>query len=438
MSIDWISVLLQFVLRASEIACLSYFLSPLTKRKRWPLFTPLMGLAFSIFLVLIHELIYLGNWESEFIYISFAYYPIIFALIMVCYDLSAIEGGYFLLLYFLCIHALRILVIQAAGNFLGILFLSKSTSLVRNLLVIFLIILLLWFVFFTLKRFVFRHPNHRLTWPQMGLSIVATVPVVYMTNLFLVLRVNILELPFSVLVIGLICSICGIIIIIGYNNSLALAKDKQDLVMLETLLATQQKQYQLRKETTDLINAKYHDMKKHLNFLTTIESTEEREKYLENLKSQISIYDAFHNTGNETLDIVISDADMECRKRGIRLLVFVDGNLLNFMSPIDIVTIFSNALENSIEAVSKLESKNDSITVRMHEYDTWLAISIENGYVGKIRWKGDRLATTKPDSVEHGYGLANIRNVVEKYGGNVTTEAREGTFILTLLFPKLH
>ena len=138
------------------------------------------------------------------------------------------------------------------------------------------------------------------------------------------------------------------------------------------------------------------------------------------------------------MDIVISDADMECRKCGIRLLVFVDGNLLNFMSPIDIVTIFSNALENSIEAVSKLESKNDSITVRMHDYDTWLAISIENGYTGKIRWNGDRMATTKPDSVEHGYGLANIRNVVEKYGGNVTTEAREGTFILTLLFPKLH
>ena len=238
------------------------------------------------------------------------------------------------------------------------------------------------------------------------------------------------------MLISLICSICGIVIVTGYNNTVALAKNKQDLVALETLLATQQKQYQLRKETVDLINSKYHDLKKHLNYLTALHTREEREEYIESLRSQVGMLDAFHNTGNDTLDIVLSDVDLECRKRGISLLVFVDGKQLDFLSPIDIVTIFSNALENSVEAVSRLDGKNAAITVRMHEYDTWLVVTIENDYDGNIKWKSGRMVTTKADSDEHGYGLVNIQSVVERYSGNVTTEARDGVFILTLLFPK--
>lgn len=436
MDFDWQAVLILFVLRAAEIGSLSFFLSPLNKRKKWPLFSPVVALGFSVLLVVIHELISLGSWESEFVYISFAYYPTFFAFIMVYYDLSVKEGGYFLLLYFLSIHALRILVIRAADLFLGISFLSEGTSFIQNLFVVLVILLLLCLVFILLKKFVFRYPNHRLTWPQTGFCLVATIPVVYMTNLFLILDVGISELPFSVLVIGLICSICGIVIVIGYNNTVALAKNKQDLVALETLLSTQQKQYLLKKETVELINAKYHDLKKHLNYLVAMNSDDERDKYIESLRSQVSIFDAFHDTGNDTLDIVLSDKDMECRKDGIDLLVFIDGKKLNFMQPLDIVTIFSNALDNSIEAVQELPEKNRTITVRMREYDTWLVVSVENGFDGNLKWKGERLLTKKPDSDDHGYGLLNLNSAVKKYGGNVTTEAQGNSFILTLLFPK--
>ena len=163
MDFDWQAVLILFVLRAAEIGSLCYFLSPLNKRKNWPLFSPVVALGFSVLLVVIHELISLGSWESEFVYISFAYYPTFFAFIMVYYDLSVKEGGYFLLLYFLSIHALRILVIRAADLFLGISFLSEGTSFIQNLFVVLVILLLLCLVFILLKKFVFRYPNHRLT-----------------------------------------------------------------------------------------------------------------------------------------------------------------------------------------------------------------------------------------------------------------------------------
>ena len=127
---------------------------------------------------------------------------------------------------------------------------------------------------------------------------------------------------------------------------------------------------------------------------------------------------------------------MECRKNHIELLLFIDGKQLAFLHQLDIVTIFGNAIDNCIEAVIKLPKDCRAITVRMHEYDTWLVVSFENSFEGDLRWKEHKLISTKTDGNEHGYGLASIENVVEKYGGNVTVDSCGTQFFLTILFPK--
>ncbi|MBP8997541.1 MAG: sensor histidine kinase [Anaerolineaceae bacterium] len=436
MVFEWQALLILFLLRLGELTSLTFFLSPILKRKKGRLFIPLVILFASLLLVVINEMVYHVDWEGEFVFMSFLYYPIILLFLMTVYNISLKEGLYFLLLYFLSVHALRILVIQGMSAYFHLSFLAAEITFLENLVITALILIFLNIVFWLLKPFVFRHPDHHLTWYQLGFSFIATIPVIYMTNLFLVMRVNISEIPFSALAIGLVCSICGMVIVIGYNNTLALAKDKKDVAVLETLLATQEKQYQLKKETIDLINAKYHDLKKQIKIIAAIDSIDERETYLENIKNQISVYDAFHNSGNDTLDIVLADKDMECRKAGINLLTFIDGAKLDFLRPLDIVTIFSNALDNSIEAVKMLSESERTISVRMREYDTWMTINFENPFNGKVKWKGERLISLKLDSDEHGFGLLNIKKAVSGYGGNVTVEAQSNQFILTILFPK--
>ena len=166
----------------------------------------------------------------------------------------------------------------------------------------------------------------------------------------------------------------------------------------------------LKNETIERINQKYHDLKRHIDFLASVASQEDREKYLETFKMQMSIYEAFHDTGNRTLDIMLTDKDMECRKNGIQLLLFVNGKQLEFLEPLDIVTIFGNAIDNSIEAVKKLPEECRVITVRMHEYDTWLVVTFENSINGELKWNGRRVSdSTKHDGKEHGFGLDKYR-----------------------------
>lgn len=435
MQTDWPDILVLFFLRAVEFICLCYLLAPLEKRKSGNLMTAIQIVTASVALTLLHELAMLGNWEGEFVYINFIYYPVVLAFILARYELSFREGIYFTLLFFLCVHSLRPLAMRISTLLVSANYLVYGSNPIWNLVVLSGYTGFLMLEFTVLKKYTYRYPKHKLTWPQLLLIVIATIPVVYITNLFLVLNLDRTNLPLSVYVISVLSSFCGMTIVIGYNNTLALARYQQDMLMLESLLASQQKQFEVRKETIELINTKYHDLKKHISFVASLETAGERDKYLDEIKSQLSIYDAFHDTGNDTLDIVLSDYDMKCRRNGIELLLFIDGKKLNFLQKLDVVTIFGNALENSIEAVMKLPPEQRSVVVRMREYQNWLILTFENTYDGQTKWKGNRLVSSKMDNSEHGYGMISIETTAAKYGGNVTVDEKDDQFLLTILFP---
>ena len=46
---------------------------------------------------------------------------------------------------------------------------------------------------------------------------------------------------------------------------------------------------------------------------------------------------------------------------------------------------------------------------------------------------GEIPATTKSDRENHGFGLLNIKNTAEKYGGGVGIECKGGVFTLTVM-----
>ena len=73
----------------------------------------------------------------------------------------------------------------------------------------------------------------------------------------------------------------------------------------------------------------------------------------------VSIYDSSVRTGNETLDVLLANKSLQCEQRGIRFDRMIDGELLDFMKPADIYSLFGNAVDNAIEAVLRLDDDAD-------------------------------------------------------------------------------
>lgn len=215
------------------------------------------------------------------------------------------------------------------------------------------------------------------------------------------------------------------------------AKIRRELEAIQNVLQNQYAQYKLSRDTVDLINYKYHDLKHQIAVLRREEDPEKRNAYLDQMEEEIRQYDLQNKTGNSVLDTILTGKSLYCNKHGIAMTTVADGTLLSFMSTMDIASIFGNALDNAIESVLTLKEKEKRlIHVTVAKQKGFLLIHVENYFEGSLDFKeGNRLATTKRDKRNHGYGIESIKYIVNKYEGAVTINAVDNWFYLKILIP---
>ena len=207
---------------------------------------------------------------------------------------------------------------------------------------------------------------------------------------------------------------------------------ERDGVALQRMLGQQRAQMEQDKATIDLINVKVHDLKKQIALLDGRITREE----LDELRDLVTVYDASVHTGNEPLNVLLANKSLVCERQGVRFDRMVDGELLSFMKPTDIYSLFGNAVDNALEAVSKLPSTEDryiAMTVRADK--GMVLIHVENPYAGEVRFDDGLPRTSKADKRCHGFGTRSMRMIVERYDGVLTMDARDGVFSADVLLP---
>lgn len=133
------------------------------------------------------------------------------------------------------------------------------------------------------------------------------------------------------------------------------------------------------------MRALYHDMKNHLLILEK-QNSQETKQMAADLRQQISDYEDYVHTGNDFLDVIIRDKVKKAREQEIDFLAVVDFTAGNFIEPLDISTIFGNALDNALEASVKLSPEQRLITVKAGCIHDMLMIVFENNAVmGKMK-----------------------------------------------------
>jgi sensor histidine kinase regulating citrate/malate metabolism len=141
---------------------------------------------------------------------------------------------------------------------------------------------------------------------------------------------------------------------------------KQELELVNLLLEKEHEQYRLSKENIAIINQKCHDLKHQIRAVRKV-TEEERDQYLREVEESISIYESIVQTGNEVLDTILTEKSLYCREKGITISCVADGKLLEFINPMDLYSLFGNALDNSIEAVEQFEEEEKrQIDVLIH------------------------------------------------------------------------
>lgn len=211
---------------------------------------------------------------------------------------------------------------------------------------------------------------------------------------------------------------------------------RKELETIQLLWHQQKGQYQLSKETIELINHKCHDLKHQVQAIRAVKDEKERETYLEKIEKSVQIYSAIVRTGNEILDTILTEKSLICENSGIHINCVADGSLLAFMNPVDLYTLFGNALDNAIEAVRKLESKEKRVVdIMLYERQSFLMLQIVNPMCGEVKFEDGLPLTTKAKNGYHGYGMKSMLHTIQKYEGHLTTEVKNGCFYFNVMLP---
>lgn len=211
---------------------------------------------------------------------------------------------------------------------------------------------------------------------------------------------------------------------------------RRELDAVQNTLNNQYVQYKQSREAIDIVNIKYHDMKHRINMLREMNDSEQRAAFLDSMEAEIKAYELQNKTGNSVLDTLLTGKSLQCNKHGIIMTVVADGKLLDFMDAVDICSIFGNALDNAIEAVTKIKSKEKRlIHLTVSQFKSFVMISIENYFEGDVKTDDGVFVTTKKNAKNHGYGIKSITYTVERYAGVVDIKIKDNWFNLKILIP---
>lgn len=205
-----------------------------------------------------------------------------------------------------------------------------------------------------------------------------------------------------------------------------------DYDIIHKILDQEREQFRHLKENMNYINVKCHDLKHQLRAAYHDETVD-----LDKLKSAeqaIAIYQTVARTGNDTLDIVLTDKLLYCGQNNVTITCIADGKCLSFMKEEDIYSLFGNALDNAISAVEKLADPYREVRLIVKNMGDIVSVRVENKFKGKLKFEDGLPVTTKGDKKYHGYGVMSIQMIAAKYNGKVNIDINEDNFVLNVVF----
>ena len=206
----------------------------------------------------------------------------------------------------------------------------------------------------------------------------------------------------------------------------------KELATTKVLLHQEREQYALTKENIEIINEKCHDLKHQISLLRTNNS----EKKIQEIEKAVMIYDSTIKTGNDVLDILLSDKKLQCESKKIKFTLVVNGTLLSFMDDMDLYSLFGNAITNAMESVALLDDVDKRhVSLKVREIGDLVSIHVENYYKGTIQFENG-LPKTNKDENYHGYGIKSMERIVASYNGTMNITLEDGLFKLDILLPK--
>lgn len=231
----------------------------------------------------------------------------------------------------------------------------------------------------------------------------------------------------------MLCVFYVLFLVIYFKQYEERMKAEQQNKIMELQCVQAERQVEVMKRSEYAVSILRHDMRHFLSDIAGFVENGEQERTLNYIHDVIAAVDhtiAKKYCGNKIVNMIVSSFEERFAKQDIVFHCDIQIPETLAIADSDISAILSNALENAVHAVLKLEPQHRRIELGMHSYNNKLLISIKNTYGEKPEFV-DGLPQAKEDG--HGFGVQSIRYVTERRKGNCQFTADEEYFILQIV-----
>lgn len=152
--------------------------------------------------------------------------------------------------------------------------------------------------------------------------------------------------------------------------------------------------------------------------------------YINNLSEKLTAGRNTITTGNTALDAVLNTKKIAAENKGIKFIVKIQIPETLPIEPIDICSVFGNAIDNAIEACEKIKNNDKEIVLTILCQNKRMFCKIENTV---LKQNNPSLTTSKSDKLNHGFGIENIKTTLSKYKCDPEFKFENDKFILKFI-----
>lgn len=161
------------------------------------------------------------------------------------------------------------------------------------------------------------------------------------------------------------------------------------------------------------------------------------QEYISNIVDDTEEFSMLLNVENTIIKAVLYNKGQRAEKLGVQYTYNIKSNFKDIsLDNSELTVILSNLLNNAIEATSMIKKKE--LEVILEEDNRYYIINVKNRTEGL---KGEDLSnifkmgySTKGEG--RGYGLYNVKNIVDKYRGKIQLSLEEDIMNIKILFVK--
>lgn len=207
------------------------------------------------------------------------------------------------------------------------------------------------------------------------------------------------------------------------------------------LMETQKNMYEVMMAKNEETRRFRHDISNHFMCLNELACSGQLEKVQNYLKGISGNFNAITNkaytVGNSVIDAALNyylsmletEVSVEIRGCCVPKLEIDD---------VDLCTVFSNLIQNAVEALNKQTDTEKYIEIEFLNRKGYSQIKITNSITPediKINEKNKLPETTKRNKSEHGIGIRNAKDTVERNRGVINVEIIEDKFVAVFILP---